>query len=59
VKTADILQEFVTNTVCLYFSILIHGCNNGYEATKYRRTTMFRRYRLIVNFIKKMLELVQ
>ena len=56
---ADILKEFVTNTACLYISILRHGCNNGYEATTYRHTTVFCRYRLTVNFVKTILELVQ
>jgi len=51
--TDGMLEEFVTNTTCLYFSTLRRGCNTGYEATTYRRTTMFRRYRLIENCIKK------
>jgi len=42
--TDDMLEEFVTNTTCLYFSILRRGCNTGYEATTNRRTTVFRRY---------------
>jgi len=44
--TADILQEFVTNTACLFFSILRYGCNNGYKSKTYRRTTIFRKYRV-------------
>jgi len=51
--TDDMLEEFVTKTTSLYFSILRRGCNTGYEATRYRRTTMFRRYRLIEKLNKK------